>query len=167
MMADLSAALAFSADDLAANRDGHLSAAQTARLRAAWRRQVTITALLVLALMIAATVLIFFGQRGDSGALVFIGMALTVINAVIVGRAAQYAMRVSADTARGSVTATRGVVNRTVRVMSARVTLFVLKVDGREELIVSKPVFNAFEEGKPYAFYRAAASKTLLSAEQL
>jgi hypothetical protein len=161
---DLAAALGFTADDLAANRAGQLSAAQDARLRQAWRRQLIVTVSLVIALMFGATFALFFGQRNDSAVLSFIGILLTVINAGVVGLAAQAYLRVNGDRARGGVLATSGAITRTLRVVSGRVTVCVIKLGG-DEVIVSKPVFNAFEEGGRYTLYRTPISKTLLSAE--
>lgn len=161
---DLATALGFSADDLAANRAGRLSEAQDRRLRTGWRRQLIVTVILVIALMLGATVVLFIGQRGDSAALTFIGVLLTVINAGVVGLAAQNYLRVSGDRARGGVLATSGAITRTLRVVSGRVTVCIVKVNG-EDVIVSKPVFNAFEEGKRYTLYRTPVSKTLLSVE--
>ncbi len=162
---DLQTALGFSAEDLAANRAGSLSVGQAARLRQNWRRQLTVSIILVIVLMLVATFLLYFGQQNDSAVLTFVGMAITVINAVIVGVGAQGYLRMSGDLARGSVVVTSGAVSRVVRVASGRATSYVLKVDGREEVIVSKLVFNAFAEGQRYTLYRAAASKALLSAE--
>ncbi|MBK8029105.1 MAG: hypothetical protein IPK17_06245 [Chloroflexi bacterium] len=164
---DLMTALGFNADDLAANRAGSLSTGQAARLRKNWRRQLTVSIILVIVLMFVATTLLFLGQRNDSGALTFVGMAITVINGVIVGVGAQSYLRLSGDLRVGSVIATSGVVKRVVRVASGRATSYVIRVGDGGDVNVSKVVFNAFEEGQRYTLYRAAASKALLSAESL
>jgi hypothetical protein len=44
------------------------------------------------------------------------------------------------------------------------VATYILKV-GDENVVVSRLVFFAVEDGKAYHFYRAPSSKTLLSAE--
>ncbi len=161
----LAAALGFSANDLAANRQGMLSEAQQTRLQSSWRRQLIGTVIVVVAIMFGATLVLFFGQRSESAALSFIGVSLTVINAVIVGLGAQSYLRMKGDTSRGGVLVTSGVITHTIRVVSGRVTTFVLKIDGADEVIVSKPIFNAFAEGKSYTLYRTPVSKVLLSAE--
>ncbi len=157
--------LNFSAADLAANQAGRLSEAQSARLRRIWRRTLAIIVGLVLAVGLTATILLFVAQTNGSAILNFIGIALTVINAVIVGLGAQSYLRTSGDLRAGQVAAVSGPVSRTIR-MAGRSATYVLKVDG-QELIVAKPLFGLIEDGKPYRFYRAPASRTLLAAEAL
>lgn len=161
--AALADVLNFSADDLAANRAGELSVAQKARLARGWRRTFWVILGLVVGFGLAATILLFLGQRNQSPILSLIGVTITVINAVIVGLGAQSYLRTSSDLRGGRVVTVSGVVSHTIRV-SGRVATYVLKID-RQEIVVSKPVFFAVEDAKPYRLYRAPASKTLLAAE--
>jgi hypothetical protein len=161
--ASLADVLNFSADDLAANRAGVLSGAQKARLERGWRRTFWIIMALVVGCSLAATILLFLGQQNGSPILSIIGIAVTVINAALVGLGAQSYLRASRDLRGGRVATLNGVVTHTIRV-SGRAATYILKVDG-QEIVVSKPVFFAFEEGKQYRLYRAPASKTLLAAE--
>ncbi|MFN8560525.1 MAG: hypothetical protein U0703_02575 [Anaerolineae bacterium] len=105
----------------------------------------------------AATVLLFLGQRNDSPILSLIGITITIINAVIVGLGAQSYMRTSSDLRGGRVATVSGVVSHTIRV-SGRVATYVLKLDG-QEIIVSKPVFFAVEDARLYRLYRAPPRK--------
>jgi hypothetical protein len=157
--------LNFSAADLAANHEGRLSEAQTARLKRIWRRTLTIIVGLVLGVGLTATILLFVAQTNGSAILNFIGIALTVINATIVGLGAQSYLRTSGDLRAGRVAEVSGTVSRTIR-LSGRAATYVLRVDG-QELVVTKPLFAVIEDGKAYRFYRAPASKTLLAAEPL
>lgn len=161
--AALADVLNFSADDLAANRTGALSVAQKERLERGWRRTFWIILGLVVGCGLAATILLFLGQRNGSPVLSIIGVTVTAINAVMVGLGAQSYLRTSRDLRGGRVATISGAVRHTLRV-SGKVATYILVVDG-QEIIVPKPVFFAVEEGKPYRLYRAPASKTLLSAE--
>ena len=153
----------FSAEDLAANRAGALSEAQKARIERGWRRIFWIILALVVGCGLAATILLFLAQQNHSPILSVIGIAITIINAVIVGLGAQSYLRTSGDLRGGRVATINGVVSHTIRV-SGRVATYILKVDG-QEIVVPKAVFFAVAEGKPYRLYRAPASKTLLAAE--
>ena len=159
----LADALGFSDQDLAANRDGRLSETQKARLTRGWRRTLWILIAVVIGFGLVATILLFVAQRNNSPILTVIGILVTVINATIVGLGAQSYLRTSSDIHGERVTAISGVVSHTIRV-SGRVATYVLKLDG-QEVVVSKPVFFAVEDGKAYHLYRAPASKTLLAAE--
>lgn len=160
---NLSDVLRFTEDDLAANRAGALSDAQRQRLEGAWNRTALIAGISVFAIIIGATFLIFLGQRNESAVLTVIGLVLTVVNAGIVGLLAQSRIRLNQDL-RLNVVSTKGTVAHTVKVFN-RTATYVLEMNG-ERLLVSKPVFFAFEERTAYTLYRTAANKTLLSAEK-
>jgi hypothetical protein len=155
--------LNFTPEDLAANRAGHLSEAQKERLTHNWQRTLWIVIAIVVVCGLGATTLLFLAQQQGSPILSFIGVGVTVLNAVIVGVGAQSYLRTSRDIREGRVAEMSGAVSHTIRV-SGRVATYILKLDG-QPLVVSKPVFFAVEDGKPYRFYRAPASKTLLSGE--
>ena len=162
----LAGALGFSAEDLAANRAGSLSDAQKVRLGRQIRRTLTGFGILLLIGIIAATAFLFGGQQTGSQVLTFVGMAITVLNAVVVGLGAQSYLRVNGDLSRGTVERVSGIVTHTIRVTSGRVTTFVIKLDGGHETVVPKTVFKAFAEGGAYTLYRAPGTKSLLSADE-
>ncbi len=156
--------LNFTPDDLAANRDGRLSEAQKERLTRNWQRTLWIVIGIVIGCGFGATTLLFLAQQQGSPVLTFLGILVTVINAGIVGLGAQSYLRTSRDIREARVDTLSGVVSHTIRV-SGRVATYILKLDG-VPLVVSKPVFFAVEDNKPYRFYRAPTSKTLLSGEK-
>ncbi|MCS7071665.1 MAG: hypothetical protein NZM00_09180 [Anaerolinea sp.] len=160
----LMTALNFTEIDLNANRAGDLSLAQAERLRKNWRRTLWVTLPLVIAVLVGASLLIYLGQRQNNGIIAIMGIALTVLNAYIVGRLAQARYRLSADL-RPPLVIQDGQVERTLRIVG-RGRLYVLKIDGRE-LLVTRPIFNAFEDKARYRLYRTPASKQILSAERL
>lgn len=162
-MSDLSQLLDFTADDLRANQDGCLSDRQQARLRRLQGRSALLGGVLVAILILAATSLLFFGQRADSDILKLVGVGATICNAVIVGVLARNWFRVSSDLNAGAVRITAGKVRHTIRVMR-RVSTYILQIDD-QEFSVSKPVFFAFEEGAAVKVYWSPSSRVLLAAE--
>jgi hypothetical protein len=164
--ADLMAALGFTEQDLTANREDHLSDAQEARLRRGWRRTLLIGIGLLIAGIFGATLLLFLGQQNQSPVLTIMGLAVTVLNALLVGIGAQHAIRYRTDVDSGRVERLSGPVTHTVRVYSGRAAAYVLKIGG-QDVVVTKPVFHAFVENGRYTLYRSAGSRALLSAEPM
>lgn len=162
--AGLMTALNFTEIDLNANRTGDISLTQAERLRKSWRRTLWISLLILFAVLIGASLLIYTGQRQGNGILLVMGVALTIINAFIMGRLVQARYRLVADL-RPPVVVHDGQIERTLRIIG-RGRLYILKIDGRE-LIVTRPIFNAFEDKARYRLYRTSASKQILSAERL
>jgi hypothetical protein len=160
----LTETLSFTPEDLAANRAGNLSEAQKERLTRNWRRTLGIVIGLVIVCGLGATILLFVAQQHGSPILSAVGVLVTFVNAAIVGLGAQSYLRTSRDIREGRVTELSGVVSHTIRV-SGRAATYILNVGG-QPLVVTKPVFFAVEDGKPYRFYRTPMSKTLLSGEQ-
>jgi hypothetical protein len=162
---DLMRLLQFDESDLANNRAGLLSAAQRERLAKLRGRTTLVNGAVVVAILLVAAVLLYIAQRNNNAFVLFIGIALTVINALLLARTAQGWIRIAGDLARDEVETLEGKVERTVRVIG-RVLIYTLKVNGRE-LTVTKEVFNTVGEGRRWRFYRARYSGTLLSAEAL
>lgn len=156
-------ALDFSPDDVAANREGRVSERQQAKLRAARRRSVYVGAAILIAVGLAATVLLFLGERNESAILTFVGISVTVCNAVIMSMIVRNWLRLTADIDSGQVTALEGEVHHTIRV-TGRMANYLIRLQG-QEVVVSKPAFLAIREGAPYRVYRTPAAKTLLSIE--
>jgi len=161
----LAEALRFTDDDLRANRDGRLSDAQIYLLRAAWQRALIIAVVALIIIGLIAALLIYQGQQPDSAVLSVIGVALTLVNAAIMGLLAQNTIRLNADLRASSLIVTRGTVTHTVKIYN-RAASYLLDIEG-ERLIMSKSVFFAFADKESYALYRTASSKTLLSAERV
>lgn len=162
----LEESLEFDANDLAANREGHLSDHQRERLRRNWLRGVAISAALIVFGILAATIFLYIGWRTETAALTIVGIALTFFNAAVVGLLAQAYLRYRGDTVNGSVAKLEGSVKRTLKINErARSAAYFVNIEGHA-LRVNKPVFNAFEDQGVYCVYRAALSKQVLSAEK-
>ncbi len=161
--ARLMEALNFDTDDLARNREGRLSARQLERLRQLRGRSVLIGMGIILLIGFAAALIVFLSQRNNSPILLLVGIGVTICNAALTGILARNWLRLNADIRAGEVASVSGSVHHTIRV-AGRVAQYLLRVDGID-ITVSKPVFLAVAEGKPYRFYRAPASRVLLSAE--
>lgn len=159
---DLSEALQFTEEDIAANREGSLSPAQQARLRRGFRRTLIAGIIGIIVIGLGATTLIFLGQQNNSMVLVVLGIALTVLNAFIVGFLVRSRLRLQSDLTH-PVKMQDGIVSRTLRI-SGRSPTYILKFEG-DEIIVNKVTFNAFIDGAVYKLYRTAASETLITAE--
>lgn len=159
---ELTAALGFTADDLAANREGRLSETQRDRLQRAYRRLFWIGIGGIIVIGLGAAVLIFIAQQNNSSILFLIGVVLTIVNAAIVGLLVQNRLRSQSDRSQ-PVRVQEGIIHRTLRI-SGRTPTYILRIGG-EQVIVNKPAFNAFIEGAVYRLYRTAGSKALLSAE--
>ena len=160
---DLPAALDFSAADLDANRLGKLSLSQIDHLKNIRRRKTLAAAILFAALVLAATILVYFGQVNRSLILLGAGAMLTLVNAVGLGRAGRAYMRVEGDLRSGQVEALVGDVERVLR-RGRAIDSFLLRIDGAE-LKVTKDVFMGFRHEAYYRVYRTSYSRLLLSAE--
>lgn len=160
----LSASLGFTPADLEANRLGKLSHSQMERLKAIRRRNTLVATAFFVALVLGATLLFYLGQLNRSLILFGAGLALTLFNAVAVGRAGRAHMRIAGDLRGGQVEVFGGVVERVLRRGRASDS-FLLRVNG-VELRVTQDVFMGFRHMAPYRIYRAGSSRVLLSAEQ-
>jgi len=160
---DLPAALGFTAADLDANRMGKLSHGQIEHLKNVRRRKTLAAAALFAALVLAATILVYFGQVNRSLILLGAGAALTLVNAVGIGRAGRAYMKVGGDLRSGQVEALVGDVERVLR-RGRAIDSFLLRINGAE-LNVTKDVFLGFRHEAPYRIYRTSYSRHLLSAE--
>ena len=161
----LMAALGFSEADLDDNRRGALSPTQAARLRSSRQRQLLFALPLFVGLVLAATVLVFAGQRSGNPVLSLAGALLIVINAVVVGTVGRGYMRVGADLRPGNVEALAGEVERVLR-RGRHGDDYLIRIGGAS-LRVSKAVFLGFQHQASYRVYRAAHSSLLLSVERL
>ena len=163
----LAAELKFTPDDLAANRTGHISEMQDYRLRLRRQRAVLTGIAVLIAVIIAATVLIFAGTReGGSGILAIIGVGITVCNAALMAIFARHWARLHSDIQNGAVQATTGELERVIKPVSRRVVNYMIRVEDAE-VFVSKEAFETFEHEATYTLYRAPNTGTLLSAEKV
>lgn len=157
--------MSFTADDLAANRQGNLSTAQADRLKRNRQRTTIIGVVAFFVIVILATIFLFVGQQSESTILIVIGGLLTVLNAVMIGMIARGYLRTSADLRAGSVEILEGDLERVVR-RGRQQDNYLLRIDGAS-LYVTKEIFLQFRHETPYRIYRSRWSGVLLSAEPL
>jgi hypothetical protein len=169
----LARVLAFTPDDLHANRGGRLSAAQAARLRGQRTRSLWIALAVVLGMALVATTLLYGGRHAGTGdtpspILTVLGIAVMLLNAVIVAIFAQHWRRqthaLALAQSDNAVRRVHGTPTLTVRVVAKRAALYVVQI-GETELSVAREVFEAFRAKQAYTVYLLNYTGALLSAE--
>lgn len=155
--------LKFTDKDLQANRRGELTAEQVKRMRRDQGRTALLAALVFVALVLAATVLIFAGQTQNNSIMIMAGLGLTLINALMVGFVSREIMRSVYDLRSDGVEALAGDVERVLRRGFQRDS-YLLKI-ADQTLHVTKDVFLRFEHMRPYRIYRTRHTRIVLSAE--
>ena len=163
MTSALMTAMRFGESDLRANRLGALSSAQMERMITTRRRQSALAALLFIALVVAATSLIFSGQRNQNQILALAGACLIILNAILVGIMGRAFIRLGSDLRAGNIEVLAGEVERVVR-RGRQGDNYLIRVDGNS-LYVSRDIFLSFQHEAPYRIYRTAHARLLLSAE--
>lgn len=162
----LSEALDFGAEDLARNRDGRISPKQRERLQR-WGKAARQRALLIFfSAVLAASTAIFWGIRQQITPLLWLGIAIALLNAHFTGLAARYQLRLRADIYNDdSVITLEGMVTRVIQPIG-RIRLRSVRIAGRN-LPVSQPIFAVIQHEQSYRFYLTRASGYLLAAELL
>ena len=163
MTSALMTAMRFGESDLRANRLGALSSAQMERMNTTRRRQSALAALLFIALVVAATSLIFSGQRNQNQILALAGGCLIILNAILVGIMGRAFIRLGSDLRAGNIEVLAGEVERVVR-RGRQGDNYLIRVDGNS-LYVTRDIFLSFQHESPYRIYRTAHARLLLSAE--
>lgn len=153
----------FSMLDLEANRAGKLSIHQCERLQKLQTRSLIMGGVGFFLFAFIATLLIFMGQQNQSFILSFVGVMLTVCNAIFVGMVARYWLRLSADLRAGTVEIMDGILERILHA-NGRGSNYIVRVAGKN-FPVNKEQFKAFRHEVSYRFYLAAHSGILFSAE--
>jgi hypothetical protein len=169
----LARVLAFTPEDIHANRHGRLSAAQAARLRGQRTRSLWIALAVVLGMALVATTLLYGGRHAGAGdtpspILTVLGIAVMLLNAVIVAIFAQHWRRqtraLALATSDDAVRRVQGTPTLTVRVIAKRAALYLVQI-GETELSVAREVFEAFRAKQTYTIYLMNYTGALLSAE--
>jgi len=160
---DLMPVMNFNAADIAANRTGELSQRQQQHFSKMRGRAIIIGGVLFFLLAFIATFLMFMGQQNETWVLGFLGVLVTISNAILMGMFGRHYMRLSADLRGGSVERVSGKMNRVVRPIG-KVNNYHLRVDDAD-FVVDKDTFKLFRHEHPYHLYRAKQSGILLSAE--
>lgn len=157
--------LRFNDDDLVENREGRISEVQNYYLRVRRRRTSVFGFLFFIVIVIIATLLIFMGNRNDSGILTMIGIAVTICNAVIIGMFARFWLRLNADIQSNEVIITSGKLERIIKPINKRIINYMIRVD-KVEVFVNKETFQLLEHEKRYTIYRTPYTGTLLAVER-
>lgn len=164
--AELNSLLTFNDSDLQRNRSGQLSDGQRLRLHRRQGRTLRLGLGIAVVLASIATLTLLAARYSETGQgiLQAIGIALTLINALVIGYQARYWMRLNADIQTGQVSIHSGTLERVLKPLNRRVILYVLRVEG-VEVVVDKDVFKQFTHHAVYTLYRAPYSGILLAAE--
>ncbi|MCU0481360.1 MAG: hypothetical protein MUE54_09120 [Anaerolineae bacterium] len=158
--------LRFTDADLLANREGHLSDLQQYTLKTRKTRLMIIGILIFFGLAFIATLFIFLGSNpANSGILTFIGIGLTICNALIIGVLFRQWLKLNADIAAERVDKVQGKLERVLKPVNRRIITYIIRVQDTET-VVSKEVFTAFTHEQPYILYRTPYTGILLSAER-
>lgn len=162
---DLMRVFDFSADDLAANREGHLSEMQQYTLKVRLRRSVALGIGVLLGLAFAATLCLFLGNRQASPILTITGIGITFCSAVVMGNFARGWMRLNSDIKNNKAQRHHGKLERVIKPVTRRVAVYLIRVDGAE-FNVGKDAFKLFTHDAVYTLYRAPYSGQLMSVEK-
>lgn len=162
---DLMQALGFGDADLQANRAGTLSENQQGRLSRLQQRALMFGGAGFFGFALLATIFIFMGQQNETAILSFIGVMLTVCNAIYIGMFGRQWLRLAADKRNNQVEALQGQLERIIR-PTGRINNYVVRV-ADTDFAVDKTVFKAFQHEARYRLYRAPHSYVLLAAERL
>ena len=163
---DLMRVFDFSADDLAANRDGNLSEMQVYTLKLRLRNSVLIGVGILLLLAFIATLCLFLGSRQSSVILTLTGVGVTICSAAVMGNFARGWLRLNADIRGGKAQRHHGKLERIVKPVTRNVVVYLIRVDGAE-FNIGKDAFKLFAHEKIYTVYRAPYSGQLMSIETL
>jgi len=161
---DLMRVFDFSADDLAANRDGNLSEMQVYNLKLRLRNSVLIGVGILLVLAFVATLCLFFGSRQSSLILTLTGIGITICSAAVMGNFARGWLRLNADIRGGKAQRHRGKLERVVKPVTRNVAIYLIRLDGAE-FNVGKDALKLFTHEAVYTVYRAHYSGQLMSIE--
>ena len=155
--------MGFTPDDLEANHNGQLGTQQRQRLQAMQKRTLLIGGLGFIVIGVIAATFLYFAQVNDSLVLQWIGIFLTLINALFIGMYGRQWMLLNADIRNADVEVITGLMERVVQADS-RMSNFLLRVNGND-FHVKKELFKLFRHEVPYRLYRTPHAKILLAAE--
>jgi hypothetical protein len=158
---DLKIALKFTQDDLLSNRTGQLSEMQLYQLRVRRRQSI----LLGLGLTFIFTLIASLMLYNATPIRLFIGIGVTLCNALVLGILGRYWMRLTADIRAEQVDIISGELERVVKPVTQRIINYMIRI-GQVEVIVPKDTFKVFEHQTHYTLYRTHYTGTLLSAER-
>lgn len=160
-------ALNFTADDLAANRAGHLSDRQRAYLTLDRRKNAILGAVVEAALVVSVTALLFVGLRDANTILTVLGGMLLLLNTALSLFFVLNWVRTSNDLKTGETETVEGPAQHVVRQAGQVQAASVRIGDTVEVPTADVEAFKAFEPGAVYRLYRTTHTRRLLSAERV
>ncbi|GAB1420981.1 hypothetical protein MASR2M15_11120 [Anaerolineales bacterium] len=158
----LAEVLAFEETDLKMNREGSMSPAQLQQLKKSRRQTVWMAGAAAMVFSLLASVFLFAAVQNGSGILNIVGIALTIINAAILGMLGRRFMLHDRDIRQGSVSCLEGRLERIVRPKQG--AHYVLRI-AENDIVVNKEIFKAFGHDIDYRLYFAPHTGRLLAAE--
>jgi hypothetical protein len=159
--------LQFTADDLAANREGHLSDRQRAYLDIDRRKNGILGAVLVVALVFAVATLLFVGLRDENTILTVLGGLLLMVNIALSLFFALNWVRMSYDLRTDATEIIEGAAQHVVRQAGKAKAASVRIGETVEVPTTDVEAFKAFEPGATYRLYRTTHTGRLLSVERV
>jgi hypothetical protein len=163
----LMTALSFTADDLAANREGHLSDRQRAYLDIDRRKNGILGTVMVVALVFAVTALLFVGLRDGNLILTVLGGVLLVVNITLSLFFTLNWVRMSYDLRTDTTEVIEGAAQHVVRQAGKAKAASVRIGETIEVPTGDVDTFKAFEPGVTYRLYRTTHTGRLLSVERV
>ncbi|MEL6268457.1 MAG: hypothetical protein AAFV33_16330 [Chloroflexota bacterium] len=158
--------LRFTEDDLAANRDGHLSDRQRDYIRTDSQKNMLLGIAIVAVLVVSTAALLFVGIQNGNRILQGLGVVLLFCNtgaSLIFGL---NRVRSSYDLRTNEVTVIEGEAQHVVR-QFGRAQAGSVRIGDIVEVATSPEAFKAFEPGQTYRLYRSLHTKRILSVEPL
>lgn len=155
----LQAALRFTADDLAANRRGSLSAAQIQRLRYGWKQFALIGLILLVVLGPIALAILSVNQNGKF--LIGVILAAIILGGITIG---VFSGAINHNRSlQAGVNATTGILHKRAAMGEGR-RIHYVKI-GTHEFVVPAPAYLWFTEGATYRVYYTYAEEQIVAAE--
>lgn len=150
-------ALAFDEDDVAANRTGHFSNGQHARLRSQWNTEVSLAVLFTLVPIVLLAALLLTTHLPAATVIPVIAL-FTPLVVLLFAAFMVKALRLRADLRDDQVLSAEGRISLQLE--------YFLNV-GDKRFPLKERAFLAFKNGDPYRVYYSQRSKRLLSVEWL
>jgi len=158
--------LAFTLEDLQANRDGQLSTRQRQYLEIDRRKNIFLGAVLIVGLVLATTTMLFFGFRDKNWILQGLSVILLACNIGLSWFFALNWIRMTFDLQTNTTETIEGQVQHVVR-QFGRAKTGSVRIGDKTEVPTSVKAFTAFEPGENYRLYRTSHSGRLLSVERI
>jgi hypothetical protein len=159
--------LRFTADDLAVNRTGELSAHQRRYLTFDRQKNLIVGLVTLVVLILATAGLLFGGLRDNNWVLLTLGGILLAVNAATSWVVGIGWVRATYDLRTNTVEVVEGQAQHVVRHVAKAASGSVRVGDKVEIPAPNMEMFKAFQPGATYRLYRTSHSGRLLSVERV